>query len=41
MESSESVSNNILISCGVLVLTAGLILSVVTLGVALFVVLGG
>ena len=41
MEGSKSVANNVAISCGVLLLTAVLILSLVLAGVALFVALGG
>lgn len=41
MDRSKSVANNVIISCGVLMLTAGFVLSLVTLGVALFVMLGG
>jgi hypothetical protein len=41
MESSESLSKNVLLSCGVLFLTAALVLSLTLAGAALFVVLGG
>jgi hypothetical protein len=41
MESSEAIPKNVLISCGVLFLTAALVVSLALAGVALFVVLGG
>jgi hypothetical protein len=41
MERSESLSKNMLISCGVLALTAALIVSLTLLGFALLAVLGG
>ena len=41
MESFESLSKNMLFSCGVLFLTAALVLSLALAGAALFVVLGG
>jgi hypothetical protein len=41
MEPSESLSKNILLSCGVLFLTAALVLSLALTGVALFVALSG
>jgi hypothetical protein len=41
MERSESLSKNMLFSCGVLFLTAALVLSLTLAGAALFVVLGG
>jgi hypothetical protein len=41
MEHSESLLKNMLISCGVLALTAALIVSLALLGFALFAVLGG
>lgn len=41
MEPRESLLKNVLLSCGVLVLTAVLVLSLTLAGAALFVVLGG
>ena len=41
MERSESVSENVFISCGVLILAAVLIISVALSCAALFIVLGG
>ncbi len=41
MESSESLPKNVLISCGVLFLTAALVVSLALAGIALFVALGG
>ena len=41
MEPSESLSKNVLFSCGVLFLTAMLVVSLALAGVALFVALGG
>jgi hypothetical protein len=41
MEPSESLSKNILLSCGVLFLTASLVLSLALAGLALFAALGG
>jgi hypothetical protein len=41
MEPRESLSKNVLLSCGVLVLTAALVLSLTLAGAVLFVVLGG
>lgn len=41
MESSESLSKNMLFSCSVLFLTAALVVSLTLAGAALFVVLGG
>jgi hypothetical protein len=41
MAPSESIAKNVLISCGVLALTAGLIVSLVLVGFVLLVALGG
>jgi len=41
MEPSESISKNVLLSCGVLFLTAGLIVSLFIAGAALFMALAG
>lgn len=41
MERSESIPKNVLISCGVLFLTAALVVSLALAGVTLFVALGG
>ena len=41
MERSESLAENMVISCGVLFLAAALIVSVLLIGAALFVALGG
>jgi hypothetical protein len=41
MERSESIPKNVLISCGVLFLTAALVVSLAMAGGALFVALGG
>jgi hypothetical protein len=41
MEPSESIAKNVVLSCGVLLLTAILIVSLFLAGTALFVVLGG
>jgi hypothetical protein len=41
MEPSKSLSKNILLSCGVLFLTAALVVSLTLAGAALFVALGG
>ena len=41
MERSESLPKKVLISCGVLFLTAVLVVSLALAGVALFVALGG
>ena len=41
MEPSESLSKNVILSCGVLFLTAALVVSLALAGAALFVALGG
>jgi len=41
MEQSKPAANNVAISCLVLIVTAGLVLSLVLIGVSAFVVLGG